>query len=91
MEKRSPPVDSPQRQVKRTFDILVDLRLNNGWVNSREAGDFRHYRAHYDVIVMHNRYVVSYSLHAKYTIEKNILVNSSSVKDKWGIHASISD
>ena len=24
----------------------------NGWVNNREAGDLRHYRAHYDVIVM---------------------------------------
>ena len=24
----------------------------NGWVNSREAGDLRRYRAHYDVTVM---------------------------------------
>ena len=24
----------------------------NGWVNNRKAGDLRHYRAHYDVIVM---------------------------------------
>ena len=24
----------------------------NAWVNNREAGDLRHYRAHYDVIVM---------------------------------------
>ena len=24
----------------------------NGWVNNREAGDLRRYRAHYDVIVM---------------------------------------
>ena len=24
----------------------------NGWVNSREAGDWRHHRAHYDVSVM---------------------------------------
>ena len=30
--------------------------LINGWVNSREAGDLRHYRVHYDVIVVyHNR------------------------------------
>ena len=27
----------------------------NGWVNNREAGDFRRHRAHYDVIVMKNR------------------------------------
>ena len=25
----------------------------NGWVNNREAGDLRLYRAHYDVVVMH--------------------------------------
>ena len=27
----------------------------NGWVNNREAGDLRRYRAHYDVIVMGSR------------------------------------
>ena len=27
----------------------------NGWVNNREAGDLRRYRAHYDVIVMYNK------------------------------------
>ena len=26
----------------------------NDWVNNREAGDLRHHRAHYDVIVMNN-------------------------------------
>ena len=26
----------------------------HGWVNNREAGDFRRHRAHYDVIVMMN-------------------------------------
>ena len=34
------------------FDVFFDLRLSNGWVNNREAGDLRRYRAHYDVIVM---------------------------------------
>ena len=29
----------------------------NGWVNKREAGDLRRYRAHYDVIVMIQRIV----------------------------------
>ena len=41
-----------QRPVTRSFDGFFDLRLNNGWVNNREAGDLRRYRAHYDVIVM---------------------------------------
>ena len=43
------PAQSP---VKRSFDVFFDLRLKNGWVNNREAGDLRRHRAHYDVIVM---------------------------------------
>ena len=31
---------------------FFDLRLNNDWVNNREAGDIRRYHAHYGVIVM---------------------------------------
>ena len=41
-----------QRPVTLSFDVFFDLRLINGWVNNREAGDLRHHRAHYDVIVM---------------------------------------
>ena len=32
----------------------------NTWVNNREAGDLRHHRAHYDVIVM-NEILIDYS------------------------------
>ena len=39
-----------QRPVTRSFDIFFDLL--NGWVNNREAGDLRRYRAHYDVSVL---------------------------------------
>ena len=41
-----------QRPVTRSLDVFFDLRLNNSWVNSGEAGDLRRYRAHYDVTVM---------------------------------------
>ena len=43
-----------QRPVTRSFDIFFDLRLNKrlSWVNNRDAGDLRRYRAHYDVTVM---------------------------------------
>ena len=41
-----------QRPVPWSFDVFFDLRLMNDWVNNREAGDLRHYRAHYDVFVM---------------------------------------
>ena len=40
-----------QRPVTRSFYVFFDLRLND-WVNNREAGDLRRYRAHYDVTVM---------------------------------------
>ena len=42
-----------QKSVTRSFNVFFDLRLKkNGWVNNREAGDLKHYRAHYDVTVM---------------------------------------
>ena len=41
-----------QRPVTRSFDVYFDLCPNKRWVNKREAGDLRHNRAHYDVIVM---------------------------------------
>ena len=41
-----------QRPVMRSFDVFFDLCPNNGWVNKRDVGDLRCYRAHYDVIVM---------------------------------------
>ena len=41
-----------QRPVTRSFDIFFDLRLNNDWVNKREAGDLGYHRGHYDVNVM---------------------------------------
>ena len=43
-----------QRPVTRSFDVFFDLRLINGWVNNRKAGDLRRYRAHYDVMVMNS-------------------------------------
>ena len=41
-----------QRPVTRSFDVFFDLRLIEGWVNNREAGDLRRHRAHYNVTVM---------------------------------------
>ena len=44
-----------QRPVTRSCDVFFDLRLNK-WVNNRETGDLRRYRAHYDVSVMFGSY-----------------------------------
>ena len=38
--------------VTQSFDVSFDLRVINGSVNNREAGDLRRYRTHCDVIVM---------------------------------------
>ena len=36
-----------QRPVARSFDVFFDLcRIQNGWVNNREAGDLRRRRTH---------------------------------------------
>ena len=47
------PVNSPRKG--RWHGALMFSLISawiNGWVNNREAGDLRHNRAHYDVIVM---------------------------------------
>ena len=46
-----------QRPLTRSFDVLFDLRLNNGWVNYRKAGDLRCHHAHYDVTAMEITYL----------------------------------
>ena len=40
------------RPVTRSFDVFLICAWINGRVNNREAGDFRHHRAHHDVTVM---------------------------------------
>ena len=48
-----PPVNSPHKGQWRgaLMFTLICARIK-GWVNNREAGDFRRYRGHYDVTVM---------------------------------------
>ena len=47
-------VNSPHKdQWRGVLMFSLSCVLINDWVNSREAGDLRRYRAHYDVIVMY--------------------------------------
>ena len=47
------PVNSPHKgQWRGALRFSFICTWINGWVNNREAGDFRHHRAHYDVILM---------------------------------------
>ena len=41
-----------QRPVRGALMFSLIYARINGWVNNREAGDLRRYRAHYDVIAM---------------------------------------
>ena len=66
-----------QRTVTRSFDVslictvecffdlhgLMFLWQINGWINNREAGDLRRHRAHYDVTVMKQIWVLGYTSH----------------------------
>ena len=47
------PVNSPHKgQWSGAWMFSLNCVWINGWVNNREAGDLRRYRAHYDVIVI---------------------------------------
>ena len=47
------PVNSPhKRQWCGALVFLSSAPWINGWVNDREAGDLRRYRAHYDITIM---------------------------------------
>ena len=49
------PVNSPQKgQWRGALIFSLIYAWINGWVNNREAGDLRRYRAHCDVIVMYH-------------------------------------
>ena len=44
-----------QRPVTWSFEVFLIYVWIHGWVNNRDAGDFRRYPAHYDVTVMMKR------------------------------------
>ena len=48
------PVNSPLKSqwCGALLFSLICAWINNRWVNNREAGELRHRRAHYDIIVM---------------------------------------
>ena len=53
---RLSPVDSPYKgQWRGAFVFPLICAWTNGWASSRDAGDLRRHRAHYDVTVMPSR------------------------------------
>ena len=52
------PVNSPHKgQWRGTLMFSLICVWINDWVNNREAGDLRRYRAHYDVTVMSHPWI----------------------------------
>ena len=50
------PVDSPHKdQWRGALVFSLICASTNGWPSNRDADDFRHHRAHYDVTVMIRR------------------------------------
>ena len=55
---RSPVNSQHKGQWRGSLMFSLICVWINGWMNNREAGDFRRYRAHYDVIVMNDKSVI---------------------------------
>ena len=70
------PVNSPHKgQWRGALMFSLICAWTNGWVNNREAGDFRRHRAHCDVIVM-NSETVSMSWRHGYTYWVHVAYNT---------------
>ena len=53
-----PPVFPSQRPVTRSLMLSLICAWINGWVINCEAGDLRRHRAHFDVMVMDEEYLL---------------------------------
>ena len=63
------PVNSPHKgQWRGALMLSLIWVWINDWVNNREAGDLRRYRAHYDVIVMSIVIIACRKLQRSYTV-----------------------
>ena len=58
------PVNSPHKgQWRGALMFSLICVWINSWVNNREAGDLRRYRAHYDINVMYHRGMLAHRRH----------------------------
>ena len=57
----------------------------NGWINNREAGDLRHYRAHYDAIVIKRNFPNAEPCHGQnhYTLINDLSKCIFKIKLLW--------
>ena len=68
------PVNFPHKgQWRRALMFTLICARINGWVNNREVGDLRRYRAHYDVIVMYCNGYISNKVSMSFMIPCGVL------------------
>ena len=84
-----PPVKSPHKgQWRGALMLSFICAWIKGWVNNREAGDFRHHRAHCDVIViiiLHcHMNIIKLHGHSKYHLDPEFTETLPAVwRRKW--------
>ena len=81
------PVNSPHKDQWRgalMFSLICVWR--NGWVNNREAGDLRWYRAHYDVnviVIGNHQGINDRNVYANYTFKITATFLRGQWKNEW--------
>ena len=86
---RSPVNIRHKDQWRGALMFSLIYAWTNDWVNNRDAGDFRHHRAHYDVTVMYTMNVIRE--HASHDIFpfKNISTGYSSISQLGILHTTL--
>ena len=74
---RSPVNSLHKDQWREALMFYLICARINGWVNNREAGDLRRYRAHYDVIVMLFTHQVMIQVLILWSIAFSVFMSSS--------------
>ena len=94
---RSPVNSLHKGQWRGALMFSLICVWTNGWVNNRDAGDLRRYRAHCDVIVMSYHIQQAWELHSNkhcHVIDRNLTVDwinqgdtmkTSGLQDKAGM------
>ena len=80
---RSPVKSPPKGQWRGALLFSLICTWINGWVSNREAGDFRHHRAHYDVIVMPGTNKVNLKIMTRKTTNDQSFINNDTWIPAW--------